>query len=280
MPNTAENAGAPGALPERQLTDVEIEAEASRGRAVGIVSLGTVMAFAAGFFCLWLVQKDAAKSGGDVSSLLLIAAHKGQFILSYFFFAIGSLLVAPILVHLALAVRSRRPAAPKLLLIVAVAGPALVALALPAFTVAQITVATNFADGAVHTGAEATRVIKSNGLQLTTLLYRFAEFVFAIAWVMVSLYSLRAGLLTRLVGYVGVAIGAASVFAAPLAAILQVFWIGSFSILLLGRPQQRPPAWALGRAVPWGEVDALGRGEAADENPEDFAKAGKQEDES
>ncbi|MGH2906110.1 MAG: hypothetical protein ACRDKI_05010 [Solirubrobacterales bacterium] len=270
MPNP-ENPG-PAAAEERQMTDAEIEVEASRSRAVGLLSLLTVAMLGAGFFCLWLVQKDAAKRGGDVSSLLLIDSHSTQFILSYFFFAIGTILVAPILVHIALAVRSRRPGSPKLLLLVSLAGPLLVGLALPAFTITQLSIAKDFADGAVHTAAAASKALDDSGLQLVTLLYRFAELVFATAWVMVSLYGMRAGLLTRLTGYVGIAIGAASVFAPPLASILQVFWIGSFSILLLSRGGQKPPAWVLGRAVPWSEVQQVGQ-QQQDEDPADFAKA-------
>jgi hypothetical protein len=84
---------------------------------------------------------------------------------------------------------------------------------------------------------------------------------------------MRVGLLTRLVGSVAVAIGAASILAPPFAALLQVFWIGAMAIMLLGESAQTPPAWKLGRPVSWREVAATGASQH--EDPKDFEKPGE-----
>ncbi len=72
----------------------------------------------------------------------------------------------------------------------------------------------------------------------------------AVGLVLVSLNAMRAGLLTRLFGYIGIAAGALLiVFPLP---IVQVFWLGGVGILLLGRwPGGDFPAWRTGNAEPW-----------------------------
>ncbi|MGB0872046.1 MAG: hypothetical protein ACPGYP_02800 [Solirubrobacterales bacterium] len=242
----------------RQMTDEELVIENSRGRVVGVISVVTVAAMSAYFFCLWLVQKDRAAKPDQATDLVLISDNSGFFILAFFFLAVGSLLLAPVLLHLALAIRSRVPKAPRLIPILAVVGPVAVAIALPAFTFVQVSVANDFADGTIKTVAEATRLAQSDALDFTRYIYLVAQLVLAVAWAMVGVFSVRVGLLTKVVGYVAVAIGLASVIAAPLAAILSVFWIGAVSIMLLGRGSQRPPAWAFGRAVSWREIAEKG----------------------
>jgi hypothetical protein len=72
----------------------------------------------------------------------------------------------------------------------------------------------------------------------------------AVGVVLVALNAMRAGLLTRMLGYIGIASGAMMVFfALP---IVQVFWLGSVAFVLLGRwPGGDLPAWKTGDAVPW-----------------------------
>lgn len=246
----------PGKLGERQMDRQELLTENVRGRMVGMLSVLTVLCLCGFFFTLWLVQKDAAKTGGDAASLVLIHEHKLAYILSWFFLAIGSLLVAPVLLHIALAARSRSTAVPKVMQVMAIAGPAIVAIVLPLFTITQVAASNDFWDGGVHTLAAAKDALDNTGVHLTTIFYQVAQLFLAVAWVMVGVYGMRVGLLSKLVGFVAIAIAAANVLAPPLAAVLQVFWIGALAIMLLGRLDQRPPAWALGRPVPWQEVNA------------------------
>ncbi|HSK49591.1 MAG TPA: hypothetical protein VK889_03755 [Solirubrobacterales bacterium] len=62
------------------------------------------------------------------------------------------------------------------------------------------------------------------------------------------LNAMRAGLLTRFWGSLGMALGVAAIFALPLTWL----WFLYFGFLLLGAvPGGRPPAWETGEAVPW-----------------------------
>jgi hypothetical protein len=72
----------------------------------------------------------------------------------------------------------------------------------------------------------------------------------AVGVVVVALNAMRAGLLTRMLGYIGIAAGAMMVlFSLP---IVQVFWLVAVAFVLMGRwPGGELPAWATGDAVPW-----------------------------
>ena len=81
--------------------------------------------------------------------------------------------------------------------------------------------------------------LRPAALQLGTL-------VLAVGLVLVSLNAMRVGLLTRMLGYIGIASGAMMVlFPLP---IVQIFWLGALGFVLLGRwPGGDLPAWANGR---------------------------------
>ncbi|MBJ7354649.1 MAG: hypothetical protein JHC98_07470 [Thermoleophilaceae bacterium] len=258
--------------PALQMTDDELTVERARARMVGLASVLTVAMFSGFIFTTWLALKDSS-GGTNAKKLEAIADHKLAFVFSSFFFSIASLLVAAVLVHLILAARSRSTLVPKLALYAAIAGPVLAAIVYPAYTLAQVSAANKFADAPAQTAKVAQDLLNSNTIEFTTTLYLFAQLLVAIAWVMTGMYCMRLGLLTRLVGSVAIAIGLANLIAPPLAALLQVFWIGSIAIMLLGEGPQTPPAWKLGRPVTWREVAALGASGPASESPSDFKKS-------
>jgi hypothetical protein len=71
----------------------------------------------------------------------------------------------------------------------------------------------------------------------------------AFALVYICLYSMRAGLLTRFWGSLGMALGVAALL---LLVQFTMIWFLYVGLLLLGRlPGGRPPAWEAGEAVPW-----------------------------
>ena len=79
-----------------------------------------------------------------------------------------------------------------------------------------------------------------------------AQLAFAVAIVLVSVNAMRVGLVTRLVGYLGVI--SAVLFVVPLVPlpIVQVYWLGALSMMFAGRsPSGTPPAWESGEAMPW-----------------------------
>lgn len=242
----------------RQMTDSELASEDARGRIVALVSIGIVACMSASFFFLWLVQKNA-EGGSDLADrLLLLDQHAGSYIAAQFFLAVGILLTTAILLHLAMAIAQRVPSTPKALMIICIAGPALIAIVLPASTLLEIGIAHDFADGSNQTLKQAEELRSGAGFAIVQFGYLAGALIYAVAWMMIGIFSVRTGLLTRLVGYTAVAIGIANVIAPPLAGIVTVFWVGAVTIMLLSKGGQKPPAWVLGRPVSWREVAEQG----------------------
>ncbi|MEA2380849.1 MAG: hypothetical protein QOH72_820, partial [Solirubrobacteraceae bacterium] len=75
----------------------------------------------------------------------------------------------------------------------------------------------------------------------------------AVALLLISLNAMRAGLLSRLMGIVGMFAAATFVIRGldPFGAI-RAFWFAALAMLIIGRlPSGRPPAWSVPEAVPW-----------------------------
>jgi hypothetical protein len=82
------------------------------------------------------------------------------------------------------------------------------------------------------------------------ILIQIGTLAMAVGLILVGLNAMRAGLLNRMLGYLGIASGAMMVLVAL--PIVQIFWLGSIAFILFGRwPGGELPAWETGRAVPW-----------------------------
>ncbi|MDQ3992517.1 MAG: DUF4386 family protein, partial [Actinomycetota bacterium] len=74
----------------------------------------------------------------------------------------------------------------------------------------------------------------------------------AFAVVMISVNSMRVGLLSRFMGVLGIGVGVMLVIPFGVQPILQLFWLGAVAAILLDRwPGGRGPAWQTGEAIPW-----------------------------
>jgi hypothetical protein len=89
------------------------------------------------------------------------------------------------------------------------------------------------------------------------------------AMVYISLWAMRAGLLTRFMGSFGMALGV-SLIILPFAQLMLPLWFAVLGLILLGRwIRPRPPAWDAGEAIPWqrpgdepqdpGDIEGSGR---------------------
>jgi hypothetical protein len=100
----------------------------------------------------------------------------------------------------------------------------------------------------------------------------------AFAYVIIALNAMRAGLLSRFMGVLGIIVGGLIVL--PLlpqgVPIVQIFWLGALGFLFLGLwPGGRGPAWETGEATPWPVAQARaglpqrGASEPEPEEPEE-----------
>jgi hypothetical protein len=110
------------------------------------------------------------------------------------------------------------------------------------------------AAGSPETYVQANALVSTaalTGLQYVDLV---GVLLLAMAFVLVSLNAMRVGLLTRFLGYLGMAAGAASLllFGSPPALLVEIFWLIAIAYMLSGRwTAGEPEAWARGEAVPW-----------------------------
>jgi len=93
----------------------------------------------------------------------------------------------------------------------------------------------------------------------------------AFAYVIISLNAMRAGLLSRFMGILGIIVGALIVL--PLlpqgVPIVQIFWLAALGMLFLGYwPGGRGPAWETGEATPWPAPQRAMLQQRSDEEPE------------
>lgn len=83
---------------------------------------------------------------------------------------------------------------------------------------------------------------------------------------LVCLHAMRAGLLTRFLGVLGVLVGAIIGFSPFLGSgfsPVQMFWLLALGLLLAGRwPAGDPPAWRSGKAMPWPSAAELREAQA------------------
>jgi hypothetical protein len=101
--------------------------------------------------------------------------------------------------------------------------------------------------------ALATHTTDNDGiLQVSQGLLFPAVLGLVVMMIYLPLQALRAGLLTRFLGSLGMALGASMILILPIAVLAMLAWTGFLGLLFVGRvPGGRPPAWDAGEAIPW-----------------------------
>jgi len=152
---------------------------------------------------------------------------------------------------LAAATRARRPEFPRPAVYVALVGAVLLGLATALIPVDRVIAFNDFLDG--ERTVDAARDLGGSLAVTAELLAYIGQFLVAAGMLLVSLNAMRAGLLTRFLGILGVISGVLFVFPQlmPLP-VVQSFWLIVLGLMLLGVGRtQLPPAWRSGIAEPW-----------------------------
>jgi hypothetical protein len=119
-----------------------------------------------------------------------------------------------------------------------------------------------FVTGTNHTTQAYNHIVGAPLIDILTAVYYLGTFLLAVAFIMISLRAMGVGLLTRLIGILGIFAGV--VFVIPLVPLplLQLIWLVSVGLLLLELGGLRlPPAWAAGEAIPWAPRQPAQRGQ-------------------
>ena len=195
--------------------------------------------------------------GGDAELLTSIDAHRSVELIYGVLQAIGVGLLAAPLYFLFRAANARSDRMRGRLVGVVIAAPLFLAVAAIIGSISTLDAASDFAaTGLTASGDHANRVASDalTDASLRTLagwLALVGRFGLAAALFYTCLHAMRVGLLTRLWGALGMALGAAS-FVIATFFFLTLLWFVYLAFLLVGRiPGGRSPAWETGEAIPW-----------------------------
>ena len=234
----------------------EIDADAQRAweqrfaRPAALAALAAAVLPIAGVLVPRLLLDAPLRNRADL--LLAADRERGAFVAGGIVQALGMVALAGVFVYLYSAARARYRSTPAVARGLAVVGPLLLAVVYVATQVALGSTGAEFAASGVRTVAGADRAVREGPLATIESVRFGAGATFGIAWVLISLSIMRAGLVSRFVGTLGIVIGVLNAIPIILPVVLQTFWLVAVGVLLLDRwPGGRGPAWATGEATPW-----------------------------
>jgi hypothetical protein len=233
--------------------------ERNRTWAVVAAGIGAVLPLIG----LFVAPKPKANQVPELTSALIyFHNHATGFVVSQIVIAIGSIASGIALLYLYHATKARRPQMQSAARVLAILGPILLAVA---GVVGQVYLAQKAGDfvKTAKTDADANKIL-TGGVRVATGSAGIAgQFALGFAFVLISLNAMRAGLLTRFMGVLGILVGVFPVLLSLLAStlsgvgggpapIVQFFWLGALGYLFSGRwPNGLPKAWKTGKEEPW-----------------------------
>jgi hypothetical protein len=167
--------------------------------------------------------------------------------------------IGVVLFYLYSATLARRPEVPNALRWVALFAPALSAIVGVINQIDQADAAKKFVHLPISQtlgkagDTRATHIVRDTAGAVQYIGYA-AGILLILAFVMTSIYAMRAGLLSRGLGFFGAAVGVLLLIPilGPATTFVQILWLAALAVLFLNRwPGGRGPAWEAGEAVPW-----------------------------
>jgi hypothetical protein len=255
---------------EQQPVEQQLEWEARAGRPAAIAAFASALLSIGGTIAY---QAAAAGIDGDVEYVKTFDEKSSDFLIATAIQAVGFVLLAPLLVYFFRATKYRRPETPFVALVLGAAAPILVAILQIVRTQLSVEAARDVTAQLPLIDARAEDLYRdearSGALSVVTGIGYGAGLALAFSFVLVNLNAMRAGLVSRFMGIIGIILGVLYVLpqlGPP--AIIQLFWLTALGFLFLGRwPGGRGPAWETGEAVPWptaAERQRAARGEEDD----------------
>ena len=244
----AEPAPAPAPAPEDPEVLIERERR-ERPRAAIAAAIAAVL--------LLVSQILSQRFGVDFpdkepAQLAYLDDNGTEYVASALLTGLGSLALGFVLVFLYGATQARRPRLPPVARACAIAGPILLLVANLVSHVLLVSKAHDFVGGSDRSVAAAKDVFEETALRVPLYAGLAGSIALAFAIVIITLNAMRAGLLTRFMGVLGIIVGGLMIIPIGPLPIVQTFWLAALAVLLSGRwPRGLPPAWERGEAVPW-----------------------------
>jgi Domain of unknown function (DUF4386) len=199
-------------------------------------------------------QAVALQSRPDNEAEFLVAVEQEStsFLISGILQSLNFLALGVVLWFLYRVTRYRRPALPGWGIYLVYVGPTLLAAAGVFSDLDRIGIADDFTASGERTEKRAEDLLEDRSV-FGVALGSAGTLALAFSLVLISLNAMRAGVMSRFLGILGIIVGALSVlplFGGPL--IIQVFWLGALGAVFLGYwPRGRGPAWESGEPDPW-----------------------------
>ncbi len=148
--------------------------------------------------------------------------------------------------------RARESKIPAYVGVIALVGAPLAGIGILGYVISYGSVASQFVSHGAQTYPQAQHLMSSPALSAFQIMDYLGELLLAVAFVMTSLNAMRAGLLTRFLGFLGIIGGVLTLFVITPIPIVQFYWLAAVAYLLSGRwPSGVPPAWRSGKAERW-----------------------------
>lgn len=255
----------------------QLEWESRYGVPAAIAAFGSALLSVAS-----VVVYNSTLGTYDDSAGLLVAVHKhpAGTIAAAVLQSLAVVLLIPVLLYLLTATRARRPETPHQLQPLTLIAPVLAAILGIASSALQLRAANHYFHPLVplapHDAVDrADHFIRQSPAQVVGYVGFIAGFAVGGAIALVSVNAMRAGLLSKFIGILGVILGVLTAiplfFGGP--SIIQFFWLLALGVLFLNRwPGARGPAWESGEAIPWPSAAEV-RARQQEAEPEPAASA-------
>jgi hypothetical protein len=181
-----------------------------------------------------------------------LADNLGSLLLVGIISAIGTLGAGYALYFLFRATTARRKEVPGFARWLVVIGSVLVSITLVVQPILRSLRAQDYIDSADRSRHAIDSALAGGPLIVVTGFGVAGALAFALAFVLVCINAMRAGLLTRFMGVLGIIVGVLYVIPLGNLPVVPAFWLIALVPLFLGRwPNGTPKAWESGQAEPW-----------------------------
>lgn len=268
----------------------QLEWEAKWARPVALTAFLVVLVLFASQFAIPLLLRGGDPIVGTADLLIKIADQPVNFLIEAALLALPLVLLLPVLLFLYKAAKFRVPELLPAARVLAILGAVVLAITGIVGMVGQIAAAREFAgtpeaqaytalpseerlpprlgqpvpvtpEGTAADELATSSLTEQPSLEVATTVRLAGVLAFAFGTILISVFAMRAGLLSRFMGYIGIALGAFLGLGALLPPevlrffdpkIIQMFWAGAIGLILLDRwPNGRGTAWKTGMAEPW-----------------------------
>ena len=231
--------------------EAQLEWEARLGKLAAAAALGSAAIGAAALVVR--VGTTGAPSSKQRETLIRVDEHQSEFLLSFGLQAASYALLAAALLYLLRATAHRRPELPRFTPVLLLLAPVLLAVGGLLDQLDLNSVADEFISSGARSEARAEDLLENRAVVGGAVFFG-GTLCLALSFVLLSLNAMRAGLLSRFMGVLGVIVGGLLVL--PLLpggqTVVQIFWVAALGMLFLGRwPGGRGPAWETGEPIPW-----------------------------